>query len=324
MVGLGWWGRVMIEACGANAGLRFVHGVKRTPDGAVELAEKYGIRVSTSIDDVLADDAVEVVVLATPHSVHVDQIVACAQAGKDVFSEKPLALNLVDAQRAVDACASAGVVLGLGTDKRFLPAVKALSDLVASKRLGTILHIEAQYSNDNSLKGVLGTWRASEAEAPGGGMTGPGLHALDALVALGGPVATVRARMLEHTSSPAAVDSAAVLLTMASGATGAVTTVRGVPDFFRIQALGTKGWAEVRNFDTLEVALLEGARATKTYSAELAVAFLLDEFAAAVRGDHPFPVTTESMLATVAAFEATITSVDEDRTVAVAPTGASL
>jgi len=63
--------------------------------------------------------SVQAIVLATPHSLHADQVVQVARAGKAVFCEKPLSLTCADAQRAVDACKTAGVAIGVGQNKRF-------------------------------------------------------------------------------------------------------------------------------------------------------------------------------------------------------------
>lgn len=309
IIGLGWWGRELVASTRSpQSRLRFVSAVTKQPDEVIDFAAEHNLSVSVDVDDILHSD-VDVVVLATPHSLHVDQIIACAEAGKPVFCEKPLALNLPDARRAVEACERRPVTLGLGTDKRFFPAVRALTEIVHSGELGDVLHVEAQYSNANTLRGVLAAWRASPAEAPAGGMTGPGLHALDAVINLVGEITNVHAMDYRHAPAPRAVDTVAVLLRAAAGATALVSTVRGVPEKFRIQVAGTTGSAEIRGFSELTVARLDGDTTTTNFPTSLATGFLLEEFAAAVLGERPFPVSTTSMLQTVAAFEAIVTSI---------------
>jgi len=113
IVGLGWWGKNLVEAVQNRSDrLRFVRGACRDTAPVAAFAERHGLALSTSLAEVLADDRVQAVVLATPHSLHADQIVAVAQAGKPVLCEKPLALTRADAARAIDACQRAGVVLG--------------------------------------------------------------------------------------------------------------------------------------------------------------------------------------------------------------------
>src|SRR4051812_12563300 len=102
IVGLGRWGKAIVEAVqGKSARLRFVRGVSKEPDAVRKFAAGKNFRLTTDLADVLADPAVHAVVLATPHSLHVDQIVAVARTGRAVWCEKPLALTLSEAARAV-------------------------------------------------------------------------------------------------------------------------------------------------------------------------------------------------------------------------------
>lgn len=189
IIGLGWWGKNIVQCIqGKSAKLRFVHGVSKEIDAALPIAEANGFTLSDDLEKALADNRVQAVVLATPHSLHADQIVRVAAAGKPVFCEKPLALKRADAERAVAACQKARVPIGVGQNKRFWPSMAELRRVVASGALGKVMHIEGHYSNENS--GLhFSAWRDSPGESPGGGMTGTGIHLLDAFVGIGGPVA---------------------------------------------------------------------------------------------------------------------------------------
>ena len=112
---------------------------------------------------------VEAVVLATPHSLHADQIVQVAAAGRPVFCEKPLALKRADAERAIETCERAGVAIGVGQNKRFWPSMRELVKVTRSGALGRLLHIEGHYSNENSSK-HFSAWRHDPDETPGAGM----------------------------------------------------------------------------------------------------------------------------------------------------------
>src|SRR5262252_5689502 len=182
LIGLGWWGKNHLAAAHSQGSkLRFVHGVSKELDAALPLAEKYGFTLTDDLERALADPRVQAVVLATPHSLHTDQIVRVAQAGKSVFCEKPFALKRADAERSVAACARAGIALGVGTNKRF------------------------------------SAWRDSPEESPGGGMTGTGIHLLDAFVSLAGPVAEVNARLTTHRPGADPRDALGVNFEFASG-----------------------------------------------------------------------------------------------------------
>jgi predicted dehydrogenase len=71
--------------------LRFIRAVSKEPDSVHNFTARHGIALSTELGDVLTDPAVQAVVLATPHSLHTGQIIACARAGKAVFCEEMIA-----------------------------------------------------------------------------------------------------------------------------------------------------------------------------------------------------------------------------------------
>ena len=140
IVGLGRWGRTLVEAVqGKSDRLRFTRAVSRDPDRLRDEATRYQLELVGGLEAVLADPGIDAVVLASPHSLHCQQIIAAAAAGKAVFCEKPLTLTKADAERAIRACREAGVVLGVGTDKRFFPAVGELLRLAKNGELVSCL-----------------------------------------------------------------------------------------------------------------------------------------------------------------------------------------
>ena len=322
IIGLGWWGKTLVESVQSTSQrIRFTKAATLDPAAAADFAAQHGLCLVLDYHAVLADPGIAAVIIATPHSLHVEQIIAAAEAGKHVFSEKPLALNLADARRAVDACVAAGVVLGVGHDRRLLPGIRAIKDQVDSGALGDIIHMEAQYSNDAMSRGLTGAWRAEDREAPGGGMTGPGLHALDSLLNLGPKLTAVTGRINQVKPFPNPIDSVALLLEFEQGETGTLGTVRGVPDFIRLHVLGTRGWAELRDFTSLTVHRLGEAVTQTTHDPRLNTGEMLECFAQAVTGEAPFPVSSDAMLRTVAAFEASVAALKLGQTVRVAGVG---
>lgn len=314
IVGLGWWGRVLVSSVqGKSERIRFTRGVTLEPQAAEAFARQHALRVGTALGEVLADPAIGAVVLATPHSQHVEQIVQVAAAGKAVFCEKPLAFSLAQARRALQACEAAGVTFGLGHDKRWAPAVRALASLVAHGRLGELLHVEGQYSNDFSSQGLTGAWRESRAETPAGGLTGPGLHVLDAMLAIAGPAARVAGVLHGKAQAGAPADAVALLLQLQGGATGTLSSVRGVPDIFRLLVCGTRGWAEVAAMDDLRVAIKGEAPTQRRFGAFDSVRDALEAFAAAAQGGPAFPIPRAHMLRTTCALEAALQAIATGR-----------
>src|SRR5271165_594455 len=309
LVGLGWWGKRLLESARpADERIRFVHAVSPRPDLRRDLADAHGLRLSSSIAAMLRDPAVQAVVLATPHSMHADQIVEVAGAGKPILCEKPFTLTRADAVRAVRACEQAGVLLALGHNRRFLPALAELKQLIAVGTLGRLLHVEGHISNQNSSSNFA-TWRHDAEESPAGGLTGTGVHMLDCFVNLLGPVRRVTTQLLTWQPPPDALDSLSVLLEFQNGMSGTLATVRVTPVTWRLHLFGTDGNAE--NHDQTELALrLTGQPVQRRSLPEVDTLRLeLEAFADAVEGRTPYPIPYDQMIGTVAVFEAITSSV---------------
>ena len=318
VIGLGRWGKSLVTAIQRKSErIRFVHGVSKEPDDVRGFAQQHGFRLSTEFADAVADPDVQAVFLATPHSLHVQQVAAVARAGKAVWCEKPLALTRAEAAKAVAACREAGVPLGSGNNKRCFASMRELKRVVDSGALGDILHIEGHFTNEHSIR-VSGGWRDDPREAPAAGMTGAGLHVLDAFVNLAGPIKRVDAKLSARKPPPDPRDAIAVLTEFASGATGVMGTVRAGPVYWRVHVFGTKGWAEARDEDTLTVAPVGETPKTQTFAHVDSLMLLSNAFADAVEGLAPFIVSPAQMLDLIGAFEAVVASVERGTPVAVA------
>jgi predicted dehydrogenase len=302
IVGLGRWGRTLVAAAEGSDKLRFTRAVSRDPGRHRDFAAAHRLELAEGLAPVLADPHIDAVVLATPHSLHCEQIIAAAAAGKAVFCEKPLCLTAADARRAIAACEEAGVVLGVGTDKRFFPAFQELLRLTKSGALGELLHLETHFSNE--VSGNFAGWRHDPAESPAGGMTGTGVHMLDAMIALAGPVRRIQAQLVTKKPPPDPLDVISVLLEFESGASGTLSAVRSTPYYCRLHAFARNASAEALGRAEL-ILRQSGAKAQRfTFASVDSVRANLDAFADAVAGTAPYPIPTAEMLATVAAFEA--------------------
>ena len=319
MVGLGRWGQTMLASVqGKSARVRFVHGVSKEPSLAQPVAARHGLRLSTDLADALADPDVDAVFLATPHSLHVEQVAAVANAGKPVWCEKPLALTRADAARSIEACRRAGVPLATGNNKRCFASMRELKRTIDAGTIGEVFHIEGHFCNEHSTR-VTGGWRDDPNESPGGGMTGAGLHVLDAFVNLVGSIARVDARLASRKPPPDPRDAVAALVEFEGGATGLLATVRAAPMFWRVHAFGTRGSAEARGEDTLTLARIGEEPQSLTFEHVDSLRVLVEAFADAVEGKAPFPVTPPQMLDTIGAFEAIVASIETGAPVVVEP-----
>lgn len=252
IIGLGSWGQNLVRSVHpTSSSIEFVAGATRTPDKARDFAEKYGLRMLPSYEDVLADPDIDAVVLATPHSMHTDQIVQAAQAGKHVFTEKPLGLDAASAQRAAQACADHGVTLGVGYNWRYQPALQAIRQMIDDGTLGRVLHIEGNFCGPSAYRFPKGHWRHDRDEVPAGGMTGRGIHVIDAMLYLAGHVQQVTAQSLRLAQDFGVDDTTSMLLQFDSGATGYLGTIIATAETWRMQVFGSNGWVEVGDVEHL-------------------------------------------------------------------------
>ena len=315
VVGLGWWGRTLVPLLKSSARLRVVKGVDPASAGAAFAASE-GIAYEASFERALQDPAVQGVVLCTPHSLHTDQILAAARARKHVFCEKPLSMSRADVLRAVKACADNDVALAVGHEKRFEPPVQEVFRLARAGELGTLLQVEANFSQDKFLALAPDNWRLSPAEAPAGPMTATGIHLLDLAVGLLGPAQHVYARVRQLGSRLVNGDTLGILVTHKSGANSLISAVLATPFDGRFAVYGNKGWAEVR--DKAHPEAPEGWVLTvkrrnlepqpKSFPPAKAVLANLEAFADAAARRAPYPVPQDQMIANVSALEAVFRS----------------
>lgn len=252
IVGLGTWGQNLVRSVqGVSSEIQFVAAATRTPEKHREAAQLHGLRMLPGYEAALADPEIDAVVLATPHSMHTDQIVAAAHAGKHVFSEKPLGVDGAAAERAARACAEHGVTLGVGYNWRFQPALQAIRRMIDDGTLGRVLHLEGNFCGPSAYRFPKGHWRHDPAEGPAGGMTGRGVHVIDAMLYLAGHIDRVMAQSYRLAQDFGMDDTTSMLLRFQNGATGTLGTVIATPETWRLQVFGSKAWAEVGDVEHL-------------------------------------------------------------------------
>ena len=252
IVGIGTWGRNLVSSVqGTSEHIRFVAGATRTPDKARQWCEQNGIRLLDSYEVVLRDRAIDALVLATPHSMHCDQIIAAAKAGKHVFVEKPLGLDAREADTAVRAAAEHKVTLAIGYNWRFQPALRAAKAMLEDGTLGRLLHIEGNFCGPSAYRFSREHWRHDREEVPAGGMTGRGVHVVDAMLYLAGHIGSVFAQSDRLVQDYGMDDTTSMLFRFNSGATGYLGTVIATAETWRMQIFGSRGWVEVGDVEHL-------------------------------------------------------------------------
>jgi predicted dehydrogenase len=325
VVGLGWWGKTLVESGEHSDVIRFVAAATRTVSPEVEaFASEKQLRLAPSYEALLADSAIDAVVLATPHSMHAGQVIAAAAAGKHVFCEKPFTLSKRDAETAVTAVQKAGVTLGLGYNRRFHPEMAKLRERVRLGELGTILHVEATMTFPNALLLKPAHWRAHRDETPCGGLTPMGVHAVDGMIDLCGEIDHVYCQSFRRVVEIDSDDTTSMLFRMKGGMSGYLGTMTATGPGFSFQVFGSKGWVRLEGVTHVAGASSEERRtrlfgtckfqptkgeAREWQAAKIDVARVaLEAFAKASAGGPPFAIPLEQMIHGASVTEAIIRS----------------
>lgn len=167
----------MAPAINADANSTLVSVVSRDQERADAFAQKHGAaHASTSYEEMLGHPDVDIVLITTPNSLHAEQVIAAARAGKHVYCDKPLATSVADAERAVAACKEAGVRLGMGFHNRSMPSFLETKRVVESGVLGELITVHVEVSAGAR---ELRSWRADPSLAGHGTMANVGVHIYD-------------------------------------------------------------------------------------------------------------------------------------------------
>lgn len=308
-VGLGWWGSSLADAVDTGGLAEIVTCYSRKPSGREAFATKHDCRAADSFEDLLADPEVEGVIIATSHQSHRGLIEQAAAAGKHIFVEKPFTNTVEDGLVAIAAARESGVLIQVGHQRRRTPAKRRMKSMLDSGELGDVETVVAHQSVPNGYKMPEEAWRWDPDQSPLGSMTSLGVHKIDTMHYLVGPIRTVFT--LTRPGRSHAIDEATVLaLEFESGALATLTTSFFTPVVNEIEVFGTEAAAySSGGGERLQV---QGRNDSKPVEIELEpmdpVVDQMMAFARAVRGEIPVEVDGEAGLAVVAVLEAAVQS----------------
>ena len=201
-------------------------------------------RVVTRFEDVLTDTEVDAVEICTPHHLHPDAVIAAAKAGKQILCQKPLARTLEECDAMIAACKEAGVILYYGETNRTLPAAVLAKQVIAEGRIGTLIGIQARAAYWQGGAYMSTHWRYDPKITGGGQLLDGGIHAVDLMLHIGGPVTAVSCFTTRFRAELGGEDTAVVNLHFADGPLGSLFTSQAsgvwIHDAHFI-ALGTEG-----------------------------------------------------------------------------------
>ena len=317
LIGMGWWGQKILNVLqAAPADIRVVRAIEPNIESVKAVCAQKGVPLSANYADALNDPTVDAVVLATPHALHEAQIEAAVAARKHVFCEKPLALTKAGAEKAVALCRDAGLVLGMGHERRWEPPIAQMLAKADAGDLGRIHQIEANFSHDKFLSLDRNNWRLKADQAPAGGMTATGIHLLDLSVRLLGPAESVLCICEQLSSDLPQGDTVAAYVKFRKGGTSYVSASLANPFMSRFTVYGAKGWIDIRDKAHVEApagwivtsAMVGGPIATVEIPPAEPVKDNLVCFARAVRGVEAYPITAAQLVDNIALLEAVFAS----------------
>lgn len=323
IIGLGWWGKILTQTLAASDKIKVVKLTDVDAEGGAAFAAEHGIAFTTDYAAVLADDAVDAVILATPHSLHEEQIIAAAAAGKHIFCEKPFCLNRASALRAMEAIEKAGVQVAIGHERRFEPPIMDAMALARDGKLGPLMHIEANFSHD--IFAVLDdtNWRLKTDESPAGGLTATLIHLMDLSISLFGQPDRVLASVECHGDVVKNGDTLTAQVKFENGRTASLNAFTHTPFFSRLAIFGANGWVEIRDKAHVQApegwffttCYTDGKAETVEYEVATPVLSNLECFADAVAGKAEYPNTPEQIVRNVSLLEAIVKSAATDEIV---------
>jgi phthalate 4,5-cis-dihydrodiol dehydrogenase len=222
VAGLGRAFTLMLPTLAADARLELVAAADPRAEAIERFAADFGARAYASVEELCADEGVEVVYVATPHQHHAEHVALAAAHGKHVLVEKPMAITLEECRRMIDAAVRANVSLIVGHSHSFDRPILRTREIIDSGMVGDVRMINAQYYTDFLYR----PRRPEELSTGSGGgvVFSQGAHQVDIVRLLGGgQVASVRALTGAWDPARPTEGAYAALLTFADGAFASLT-----------------------------------------------------------------------------------------------------
>ena len=328
IVGLGWWGKTIVESIqGKSELITFVAAHTRTRAKAEEFCRGKSIDLRDDLDAVLKDRKIDAVIFTTPHSQHEEHIKRAARRRKHVMVEKPFTLTVRSAKSALKAVKKAGVVLGVDFQRRFHPSVAEIRKRVRDGSLGPISFCVGEVSTPSGLALPAESWRVNPEETPAGAMTGLGVHLVDAFIDLCGEVEEVYC-INARRAAPLVDDTTVFTLKHKNGVISTCYCTLASAASYCIAVFGKNGIAETARpgLDTFRFMPVSAGGPHATAQPEVIehkgfnqVKASVEAFAAAIEGKAQYPITADQVLHGVAVFEAVVKSAKTGKPVKVKP-----
>jgi 1,5-anhydro-D-fructose reductase (1,5-anhydro-D-mannitol-forming) len=236
-------------------GSSLVAVMRRNGARAADYARRHGVpRWYDDADALVGDAEVDAVYVATPPAAHKEHVLRAARAGKPVYVEKPMALDLGECEAMIAACRAAGVPLFTAYYRRALPRFLKVKALMDGGEIGEVRAVRVALERPASLG--VGSWRVDPAIAGGGHFVDLASHTIDLLDYLLGPITRVGGDAANQNGGYAAEDIVCGEWSFASGVRGVGQwCFSGGGNLDRVEIVGTVGRVTFATFDEAPVVL---------------------------------------------------------------------
>jgi predicted dehydrogenase len=190
IIGLGNWSRQIFHAVEMLPDVKITRCYSRYPETREAFASEYDCVPSEQYEQMVDDPQIDGVVVMSSNAAHEKDVTLAASRGKHIFVTKPIATTIAAAKRMIDVCSQNKVVLAVEHQTRREPALRKLKKILESGELGSVRLVEANYSTPNGLNIEQDDWRGCEDECPGGALIQIGIHVIDTLHYLLGPISS--------------------------------------------------------------------------------------------------------------------------------------
>ena len=322
-VGLGRWARV--QARGAQRGdvIELASCFSRDEAKRSAFQQEFNIpKAASTWEELLADKDIEGIILTTPNDTHRTLIEQALQAGKPVYTDKPIAATMQDAASILKTAQSTLVPFAVGHSSRRLSGHRQQKKWIEDGTLGPVSLAQANFSNERGLELTPDTWRWYADKSPGGAYIQLGVHHADTLQYLMGPVKSVTAHARKLYTKSEVPDAIMSILEFESGALGYLGTGWASPGVYTLSLQGTKAnlcydldfthWDDAHEVDNFSSLLSQeyGESSRSTVKLPLTDMFKeqLEEFALATRGQAKIEVGAVEAVRALAVIDAALLS----------------
>jgi predicted dehydrogenase len=317
---MGWWSDVLADAVTRSDRLKIVSCFTRSQDKRQAFAKKYGCRPAASYEEILKDPAIDAIINTTPNNVHRETTAAAAAAGKHTFLDKPIATTIADARAITAACRKAGVVLGLGYQRRKESQFRWVRKQIDAGVFGKMVNAESNISRDRLGAFQPDSWRYTSEGMPGGVMLQIGIHYADVLEYLIGPIKSVMGCATQLVLPGENPDVSSLILEHENGALSTLNACyASASEYYLMNIYGKEATAYYDLHQGMRF-LKRGTNHMETvpYEKNDTIVEELEEFAAAVRGQGQPEMDGEKSTRSLAVLLAGVKSAREGRRVEVA------